>query len=121
MKEMRQILKVRCEEEDVDMTEEAMELLTTIAFNTSLRYAMNMIITSSLAARKRKSNTVGEEDVKKVYSLFADVKRSTKVLNEDAEEYLYSETKWSVCCGETDSLMSCPLKDRRQSILQHSK
>ena len=97
MKEMRQILKVRCEEEDVDMTEEAMELLTTIAFNTSLRYAMNMIITSSLAARKRKSNTVGEEDVKKVYSLFADVKRSTKVLNEDAEEYLYSETKWSVC------------------------
>ena len=118
MKEMRQILKVRCEEEDVDMTEEAMELLTTIAFNTSLRYAMNMIITSSLAARKRKSNTVGEEDVKKVYSLFADVKRSTKVLNEDAEEYLYSETKWSVCCGETDSLMSCPLKDRRQSSTQ---
>ena len=63
MKEMRQILKVLCEEEDLDMTEEAMELLTTIAFNTSLRYAMNMIITSSLAARKRKSNTVGEEDV----------------------------------------------------------
>ena len=97
MKEMRQILKVRCEEEDVDITDEAMELLTTIAFNTSLRYAMNMIITSSLAARKRKSNTVGEEDVKKVYSLFADVKRSTKVLSEDQDEYLYSETKWSVC------------------------
>ena len=97
MKEMRQILKVRCEEEDVDITDEAMELLTTIAFNTSLRYAMNMIITASLAARKRKSNTVGEEDVKKVYALFADVKRSTKVLSEDQDEYLYSETKWSVC------------------------
>lgn len=96
-KEMRQILKIRCEEEDVDITEEAMELLTTIAGQTSLRYAMNMIITSSLAARKRKSNTVGVDDVKRVFSLFSDVGRSTKTLQEYQDVYLYSETQWCVC------------------------
>lgn len=93
-KEVRQILKIRCEEEDVDITDEAMELLTTIAEQTSLRYAMNMIITSSLAARKRKSNTVGVEDVKRVFSLFADVGRSTRTLQEYKDSYLYSETDW---------------------------
>ncbi|KNB45480.1 hypothetical protein JH06_5570 [Blastocystis sp. subtype 4] len=96
-KEIRQILKIRCEEEDVDITEEAMELLTTIAGQTSMRYAMNMIITSSLAARKRKSNTVGIEDVKRVFGLFSDVGRSTKTLQEYQDSYLYSETKWIVC------------------------
>lgn len=90
-KEMRQILKLRCEEEDVDMTDEALELLTTIAGQTSLRYAMNMIITSSLAARKRKSNTVGVDDVKRVYGLFSDVGRSTKTLQEFHDSYLYNE------------------------------
>ena len=95
-KEIRQILKIRCEEEDVDITEEAMELLTTIAGQTSMRYAMNMIITSSLAARKRKSNTVGVEDVKRVFGLFSDVGRSTKTLQEYQDSYLYSETKYIV-------------------------
>lgn len=89
--ETRQILKLRCEEEDVDMTEEALVLLTTIAGKTSLRYAMNMIITSSLAARKRKSNTVGVDDVKLVFSLFSDVERSTKTLQEFHDSYLYNE------------------------------
>lgn len=91
-KEVRQILKIRCEEEDVDITDEAMELLTTIAGQTSLRYAMNMIITSSLAARKRKSNMVSVDDVKRVYGLFVDVGRSTKTLQEYQDSYLYSET-----------------------------
>merc|ERR1711981_1275032 len=41
--EMRKILTIRCEEEDVEMTSEAMKLLTKIAQETSLRYAMHMI------------------------------------------------------------------------------
>ncbi|KAK8829758.1 hypothetical protein WA577_001152 [Blastocystis sp. JDR] len=92
-KEVRQILKIRCEEEDVDMSEEALELLTTIAGQASLRYAMNMIITASLAAAKRKSNTVGVEDVKRVYGLFSDIGRSVKTLKEFQEDYLYSEVE----------------------------
>jgi RuvB-like protein 2 len=36
-KELRSILQIRCEEEDVDMSAEALDLLTKIAKETSLR------------------------------------------------------------------------------------
>jgi len=35
--EIGQILNIRCEEEDVEMSEEALELLTNIGLETSLR------------------------------------------------------------------------------------
>ena len=89
--ETRAILRVRCTEEDVDMTEEALELLTRIATETSLRYAIHMIITSSLAALKRKSSQVELRDIQRVYRLFVDVQRSTKFLMEYQDEFLFNE------------------------------
>lgn len=75
--ELSQILEIRCEEEDVELTEDAKELLTKIAEETSLRYAIQLITTSSLVAAKRKSKEVDVEDVRRVYSMFMDVNRST--------------------------------------------
>ena len=46
--------KTRCEEEDVDMTAEAKAFLTRIGLETSLRYAIQLITTAALVARKRK-------------------------------------------------------------------
>jgi len=48
----------RCEEEDVEMTEEAQAILTHIGMETSLRYAMQLITTANLVCRKRKVNLV---------------------------------------------------------------
>lgn len=45
---------LRCEEEDVEMTEDAYAVLTRIGLETSLRYAMQLITAASLVARKRK-------------------------------------------------------------------
>jgi RuvB-like protein 2 len=39
-KEIEQILQIRCEEEDVEMTDDAKELLTKIGVETTLRYAI---------------------------------------------------------------------------------
>mmetsp|Transcript_87553 Transcript_87553/g.121528 ORF Transcript_87553/g.121528 Transcript_87553/m.121528 type:complete len:102 (+) Transcript_87553:915-1220(+) len=39
-KEMSEILRIRCEEEDVEMTDDAKELLTTIGKETTLRYSI---------------------------------------------------------------------------------
>lgn len=39
-KEIRQIIDIRCEEEDVEMTDEAKDTLTTIGEETTLRYAI---------------------------------------------------------------------------------
>lgn len=54
--EIRQIIETRCEEEDVEMTEEALEFLTSLGKDTTLRYAIQLITTSSLIAAKRKSS-----------------------------------------------------------------
>ena len=53
-KETREILKIRCEEEDVEMADDALALLTKIGMETTLRYAIHMITTASLVAAKRK-------------------------------------------------------------------
>eukprot|EP00164_Ancoracysta_twista_P001035 GFYU01001350.1.p1 GENE.GFYU01001350.1~~GFYU01001350.1.p1 ORF type:complete len:465 (-),score=156.95 GFYU01001350.1:110-1504(-) len=89
-KELKQILNIRCEEEDVEMTEDASELLTRIAQETSLRYSIQMITTASLVAGKRKATEVDVEDIKKVYNLFCDVKRSTQFLKEYQQEFMFS-------------------------------
>ena len=89
--EISKILSVRCEEEDVEMADDAMELLARIGTETSLRYAIHMIITASLAAEKRKSAEVEIEDIKRVYKLFVDVKRSTQYLMEYNKEFMFNE------------------------------
>lgn len=89
--EVHAILKVRCEEEDVEMADTALALLTRIGIETSLRYAIHMIIAASLVAEKRKSAEVEIEDIKRVYGLFVDVKRSTQFLLEYQNEFMFNE------------------------------
>ncbi|CAM6097486.1 unnamed protein product [Calypogeia fissa] len=89
--EMRLILDIRCEEEDVDMADDARELLTKIAQETSLRYAIHLITAASLACQKRKGKEVEIEDISRVYHLFYDVKRSTQYLMEHEDQYMFSE------------------------------
>jgi RuvB-like protein 2 len=89
--EMRLILDIRCEEEDVDMADDAKELLTKIGVETSLRYAIHLITAASLACQRRKGKEVEIEDISKVYQLFYDVKRSTQYLMEHEDQYMFSE------------------------------
>ena len=88
--EIRRILQIRCEEEDVEMASEALDLLTKIGVETSLRYAIQMITIASLCSSKRKASEVGIEDIKRVYSLFVDVKRSTQFLMEYQRDFMFN-------------------------------
>ena len=90
-KEVQQILHIRCEEEDVEMTEDALTLLTKIGVETSLRYSIQLIIAAALVCTKRKGVEVEVEDIKKVYTLFVDVKRSTQFLIEYQSEFMFHE------------------------------
>jgi len=90
-KEIKQILHIRCEEEDVEMTDDALTLLTRIGVETSLRYAIHLIIAAALVCAKRKGVEVDVEDIKRVYSLFVDVKRSTQFLIEYQSEFMFHE------------------------------
>lgn len=103
--ELRQILQVRCREEGVTIHLEAMELLTRIAHECTLRYAMHLITVSQLCATKRhrngatKTSTASSSsmvelvDVERCYRLFVDVQRSTQRLLADHGDvgYMFNE------------------------------
>lgn len=89
--DIRKILDIRCQEEDVDVSEDAKVLLTKIGVDTSLRYAINLITSAALACQKRKGKVVEMEDVSRVYELFWDVKRSTQYLIEYQSQYMFNE------------------------------
>lgn len=89
--EIRKILDIRCQEEDVEMSEDGKQLLTLIGRDTSLRYAIHLITASGLACQKRKGKVVEIEDIRRVYSLFLDVKRSSQYLIDFQSQYMFSE------------------------------
>nr|CAI5837486.1 unnamed protein product [Callosobruchus analis] len=90
-KELREILSIRCEEEDCQMSDNALTVLTRICKETSLRYGMQLIMTSSLIARKRKAHEVDVEDIKRAYQLFFDEGRSVQFLREYQQEFMFNE------------------------------
>ncbi|XP_028771451.1 ruvB-like 2 [Neltuma alba] len=90
--EIRKILDIRTQEEEVEMSEGAKQLLTKIGVETSLRYAIHLITGAALACQKRKGKVVDLEDINRVYHLFLDVKRSTQYLMEYQSQYMFNET-----------------------------
>ena len=106
--ELGNILKTRCEEEDVTMDsvsfygpsffyktsfQQALNVLTKIAADSSLRYAIQLITSSALSAKKAKRTEVTTQDIRKVYNLFLDEKRSTDYLKEYQKFFLYGENQ----------------------------
>ena len=72
------------------MAGDALDLLTRIAKETSLRYAMHMIMTAALCCKQRKGAEVEVADIRRVYSLFSDLRRSTQYLIEYNRQYMFS-------------------------------
>lgn len=89
--DISKIIEIRCEEEDVQITDKAKQLLTRIGMETSLRYSIQLITLSALSAQKRKATEVDLEDIKRVFSLFVDLKRSTKFLNDYQKDMMFHE------------------------------
>jgi RuvB-like protein 2 len=91
--ELREILQVRCREEGVTLHVEALELLTHIAKECKLRYAMQLTTVLQLVATKQhrgggSSSTVTVQlaDVESCYRLFVDVQQSTERLIQDRDK-----------------------------------
>jgi RuvB-like protein 2 len=89
--EIQQILAIRAQEEEIDITPDALALLTKIGQETGIRYASNLITTSQLISAKRKAKQVSIEDVQRSFQLFYDQGRSVKFVSE-FEQRLIGET-----------------------------
>lgn len=79
----------RCEEEDVTLTAEALSVLTSMAVQTTLRYALNLISCAQVLARKRKAEKVDVEDLRRAYTYFMDEKRSVQWLKEQQGSLIF--------------------------------
>lgn len=75
------------------MAPEALSALSKIGIETSLRYAMQLLITSHLIAAKRKTSTVELNDVQRAYTLFLDQARSVEFLERNEREFI-SGKEW---------------------------
>ncbi|KAI9671183.1 MAG: RuvB-like protein 2 [Caeruleum heppii] len=89
--EIGQILSIRAQEEEVDLTPDALALLTKIGQEAGLRYASNIITTAALIAQKRRAKEVGIEDVQRSFGLFLDPGRSVKFVSEFEKRFIGEE------------------------------
>lgn len=91
--EIREIARVRADEEDVKFESEALDALAQIGASASLRYAINLIAPSGLVARRRKANEVSVQDLRLAYKHFADVGRSVAFIEEQQDLLMFGETQ----------------------------
>jgi RuvB-like protein 2 len=104
----------RSQEEDVTLSPEALSALAKIGIETSLRYAMQLLITSHLIAAKRKTTTVELRDVQRTYTLFLDQARSVEFLQQNEQEFI-SGQEWEAggreLNGTTTAETAVPMQD----------
>ena len=86
--EIREIIKIRASEEEIEITGEALEELVKIGVETSLRYAVQLMEPARIIAMNNGRSKVTVEDVKKAHSLFIDVNSSVKYLKEYEEKFM---------------------------------
>ncbi|KAE9407670.1 RuvB-like helicase 2 [Gymnopus androsaceus JB14] len=95
--EVRQIIKIRCQEEDVEVGPDAEDLLVEIAGEAGMRYALGLIAVSQVVARRRVksagggSEIVQVEDLRRTYGCFMDPGRSVQWLKEQQGSLLVEE------------------------------
>jgi len=87
--EVKKILEIRAAEEKVKLNEEALEKLTEIGEQRTLRYAVQLLTPSHIIAREAGRNEITPEDVERAVQLFSDVSRSVEELERWKERYLY--------------------------------
>lgn len=86
--EIKQILSIRAQEEEIDVSPDALALLTKIGQEAGLRYASNLISTSQLLSAKRRAKQVAVEDVQRSFQLFYDPSRSVKFVSESEKRLI---------------------------------
>jgi TBP-interacting protein len=86
--EIKEILRIRAEEEGVEVSEEALEKLAELGEQRSLRYAINLLQPAYTIARRKGHERVEVEDVEEATKRFVDVKESVKYVEQYKEMFL---------------------------------
>ncbi|MBE9391679.1 RuvB-like helicase [Fervidicoccus fontis] len=74
--EIKQIILIRSEEEDIPLSDDAIEELTNIGVNRSLRYAIQLMVPAKVLAIRKNKQKVTKEEVIEASAKFIDLKSS---------------------------------------------
>lgn len=85
---IREILRLRSEEEKVKLNREALERLTQVGARSSLRYAVQLLSLAAQNARSLGHEEVAVEDVARVDSLFMDIGEASEHLKKYEEKFM---------------------------------
>jgi RuvB-like protein 1 (pontin 52) len=86
--EMVDIISIRARIENVQLEDEALVHLSTIASRATLRYAVSLMTPAAIHARINHRPTLARADLDEVDRLFYDAKASAKILATQGEKYL---------------------------------
>ncbi|MFQ5711646.1 MAG: RuvB-like domain-containing protein [Candidatus Geothermarchaeales archaeon] len=86
--EIKHILLIRADEEKIKIDEDALEELTKIGGETSLRYCVQLLSLAAQNAKRAKRENVTLEDVQKVSDLFMDVGEASSYLRKYEEKLM---------------------------------
>ncbi|MBS7641201.1 MAG: RuvB-like domain-containing protein [Candidatus Bathyarchaeia archaeon] len=87
--DIRDILRIRAQEEKIAIDDKALERLTEIGSNSSLRYAVQLLSLAAQNAKCMKRGTVTIEDIERVQSLFMDINQAVDHLRKYEMKMLY--------------------------------
>lgn len=83
--EIKNIILKRCKTENILINDAALNKLSNIAINSSLRYSLQLLSPSSILAKISNRTEVVETDIDECSSLFIDSKRSTNILKSNSK------------------------------------
>ncbi len=80
--EVREIIKIRAREEKIELGEDALEALTKIALEHSLRHAIQLLAPAQIRAKEMGRAKVTREDIEYVKKLFMSVRESVEYIRQ---------------------------------------
>ena len=86
--EIREIIKIRADEEDIPLSDDAVEELTRIGVERSLRYAVQLMEPARILAERKGKTRVTAEEVREVARYFVDVRESVEYIRKYEEKFL---------------------------------
>ncbi len=86
--EVREIIKIRAREEKVSLSNDALEELTKVGTEESLRYAIQLLAPAQLRAQEVGHKDITKEDVEYVKRLFLSVRESVQYVKEYENYFL---------------------------------
>ena len=86
--EIREILKIRADEEEIPLSDEALEELTRIGVEKSLRYAVQLMEPAKILASRKGRLKIIKEDIDEASRLFADLKTSVNYVSKYEKLFL---------------------------------